>query len=375
MGNLAANIATPIAIAVILPLVFNLFWFLKRREEKKQGVDNLNRTRAPKFVLAFFLGFAILCIVVMIVAVVLMAIDPAPVFVFVIIVVVCVLFASLGFLGFTLSRFKYEIIEDDGITLVRFNKKKKFFYSQIVFYKYVEGMMGTCVAYDEYGRILFHVEALSIGSKNLADAMSGHGATPVLYNFPTPEMKRTKEFKYWQKKNNAVVFAWVSLFIGILSLAMWGMVFGINHEPRKFENYEVNGIVESYEIKYGKDSTTLTVRLTDDENVYWVSNIVDDEVDWSIKNVIKEGTEIKLLIAFKDDEDRRQISQIEIDNVIYLDAKDAEQAEIDNYNFGKTLMWVFFGVSVALLVTWAGLLIYKKVKFDGKEKEDGRKEL
>ena len=65
----------------------------------------------------------------------------------------------------------------------------------------------------------------------------------------------------------------------------------------------------------------------------------------------------------------------EIDNVIYLDAKDAEQAEIDNYNFGKTLMWVFFGVSVALLVTWAGLLIYKKVKFDGKEKEDGRKEL
>ena len=375
MGNIVASIATPVAIAVILPLVFNLFWFLKSREEKKQGIDKLNRTRAPKFVLAFFLGFAIACIVLMIVVVVLMAMDPVPVWVFVLAVIVCILFAALGFFGYTWSRFKYEIIEDDGITLVRFNKKKKFYYSQIVFYKYTEGMMGTFVTYDEYGRILFNVEALSIGSKNLADTMQQHGATPVTYNFPSPEMRRTKEFKYWQKKNNANVFAWVSFFMGLLFLGTWGLVFGLNHEPRTFENYEVNGIVESYEIKNGKDSMTLTINLAGDESVYWVSNITDDKVNWSVGKALEGNPEIKLLIAFQDDRDRLQISQIEIDGEIYLDAAKAEQEEIDNYNFGKTLMYVFLGCGVALIVAWAGLLVYKKVKFDGKEKEDGREEL
>ncbi|MDE7083441.1 MAG: hypothetical protein K2O89_07055 [Clostridia bacterium] len=366
MGDFVAEIVTLVAIAVILPLVFQLFYFLKSREEKKSGIDKLNRTRAPKALLWFFLGFALLGITVMIVAAAFMIRDREPVSAIIAIIIGFSLFSALGFFGFIWSRFRYEIIEDDGITLVRFNKRWKVYFSEIEYYKFTDGMAGGLIAYDKNGVVIFSAEAINIGSHKLVSAMQNNFVTEVFNGFPPAEMKKSKEYKTGQNKSGIIILSWTMFGLGVFILAVWGLIFS-NASLHEFENYEVSGIVESYEFK----EDTLTVKLVDDDGVYWVNNIVYDEMNKSVKKAIKENVGIDLLIGYKDDRERFNISQIKIDGEIYLNATDAEKSEKDNYDGTVTLCWVIFGISVAMLVTWAGLLIYKKVKFDGKEKEDG----
>lgn len=370
MGDFVAEIVTMVAIAVILPLVFQLFYFLKSREEKKCGVDKLNRTRAPKALLGFFLGFAIIFIIVMVVAAAFMIKDKESVSAIIAVVFVFALCSAIGFFGFIWSRFRYEIIEDDGITVVRFNKRRKVYFSGIKYYKFTDGIAGGLIAYDKYGVVIFSAEAINVGSHKLVSAMRNNFVTEVFNGFPPAEMKKSEEYKTGQKQRSIVILAWTAFGLGVFILAVWGLIFP-NTGLSEFENLEVSGIVESYEFK--KD--TLTVRLVDDDGVYWVNNIVYDEMKPSVNKAIKESVEINLLIAYKDDRERFNISQIEIGGEIYLSAADAEKSVKDNYDGTVTLCRVLFGISVAMLAAWAGLMIYKKFKFDVKEKEDGRKEL
>ena len=372
MGDFVVEIVTTVAISIILPSAFLICYYLMRREEKKYCADNLTKTRESKALMWVILGFAIICLVAMIILVAFMIADEDSVSAIVVIAVLS-LFSCLGFFAVIWGRFTYEIIEDDGITLVRFGKRRKVLYSDIEYFRFIEGARGGFYAYDKYG-VLITSASNKIGSRQLVSAMHQNRVTEVFNGFPTPEMRKTKEYKDRAKKNSVGVLAWVTFFIGVLYLAGWGLVFGINREPCEFENYEVTGIVESYELENGR-YTNLTIKLADDGSVYYVNHIVSDELDLSVQKALKGNPEIKLLIAFKDDRERLNISQIEIDGAIYLSAADAEKEEIDNYNFGVILTWVFFGISAVSLATWAGSLIYKKVKFDDKEMEDGRKEL
>ena len=372
MGNFIAEIVATVAISVILPSAFLICYFLMRREEKKYCTDKFIKTHESKALTWGFIGFAIICLVAMIILVAFLIADEDSVSAIVVIVVLS-LFSCLALFGVIWGRFTYEIIEDDGIILVRFGKRRKVLYSDIEYYRFFEGARIGFYAYDKYGVVIASA-ANKIGSRQLVSAMQQNRVTEVFYGFPPPEIRNTERYKVNQKKNGVIALAWVTFFIGIAFLACWGLVFGINHEPREFENYEVSGIVESYEFKYVRGGTTLTIKLAGDESEYYVNGL-GNAMKSSVKSVIKENTQINLLIATEDDRGRLNISQLEIGGEIYLSAADAEKAELDNYNLGVILTWVFFGISAVSLATWAGSLIYKKVKFDDKEKEDGRKEL
>lgn len=54
------TLATSLLIAFVLPVVFSIFWFFKVRGEKKMPSKDRIRTRPPKAVSGFFLGFALL---------------------------------------------------------------------------------------------------------------------------------------------------------------------------------------------------------------------------------------------------------------------------------------------------------------------------
>ncbi len=58
--NITETILTTVLITLILPVVFSLFWFFKLRAEKDISPDEVIRTRLPKILSEFFLGFGLI---------------------------------------------------------------------------------------------------------------------------------------------------------------------------------------------------------------------------------------------------------------------------------------------------------------------------
>ncbi len=148
------SILITVAVSVVLPVVFNLFYFLKRREEKKrkENTEGEFRTRAPKFIKGFFLGFAILCFLGMIGVDIALIVTGESLKILIIITVCFTLFGSIGMLGFLLTAINCEIVNGDTITVIRlFKKPKEVEISSIDSYRLMQGIAGGLTAFDENG--------------------------------------------------------------------------------------------------------------------------------------------------------------------------------------------------------------------------------
>ena len=177
------TLTTSLLIAIVVPAVFAVFWFFKVRGEKKMPSEDRIRTRPPKAVSGFFLGFALLVLFGGIAGIIYCCIaDSENTTVQAVIVLsVCIaLFSALGFFGYAYIRFNYVIADADGIHVYRLFRKKRFYrYEDIgCFYNSTgSGMMGGLKGYDKSNRKIFAVEAVHIGVSAVVQKLREHGVT------------------------------------------------------------------------------------------------------------------------------------------------------------------------------------------------------
>ena len=98
---------TSLIIAVALPIVFSVFWFFKVREEKKARSGESIRTRPPKLLSAFFLGFALLVLCGGIAGIIYCCItdsDNTTASKVIIISIFVAVFSAIGFFGYVYKR-------------------------------------------------------------------------------------------------------------------------------------------------------------------------------------------------------------------------------------------------------------------------------
>lgn len=278
-------------------------------------------------------------------------------------IVVSILGALSALLAFACinDKFQYIVIEEKGVNSVCIYRKDKFIpYEKIKHYRLVAlfGLPGI-ILYSHIG-----VTLLSSGfgcDENLyklTQKLNDHGVYPVPLGvmFPTREMRRSAEFKQATKSGTTKIAIAAFTVCGACFMIMFGLTFGLNFPPQKFINYEVSGIVESYKFtseRYG--STNFNFTLEDDDHVYWVYSVVYDEVDVALQHDLYRGDAVNLLIAYDRDDNKRIVSQIELNGRIYLYAADAEAAEIADYEFGIKMSYVFLGLGCA---TFLGEIIY-----------------
>lgn len=355
MSDFLSSIITVATISVVLPVVFNLFYFLKAREEKKQKIKRGDafRTRAPTAIKAFFLGFAIVMFAAMIGVDISIIVDGDPLSTVAIVTGCFTLFASIGMIGFFVAALNYEIVDGDKIIVVRcFKKRREVEISSIARYQNTGGYLGGLTAFDENGIPLFSSEGMNLNLDRLVQVLDSHSVPQAGKGYPTKEIKETPIYKRYNKKHNLAVFSWLFFGMGLCFLFLFAIIFPtINHY--EFENYEVSGVISEYESK----EKFVTFKLEGDENTYCINNIIYDELKNSFEKDVKIGARVSLLIGYTDGRSRKNVSQFEMNGTLYLDKDSAQRAETENDKLGYVFCWIFFGISAALLAAWVSCLI------------------
>ena len=208
---------------------------------------------------------------------------------------------------------------------------------------------------------MFVSEASNIGASELVRQFENENIQSMDKAMLDDLKKNNDVCARYYKGINLKVFAWVFFGCGVLFIALLGFILPELH-INTFENYSVEGVVESCVIK----DKIVVIKLVQDDNEYRVNNIVFDNLSHAFEGKIKPSDEISLLVAYTDDYGRKNISQIEINGVKYLDAQESEAAETDNYNLGVVMVIVFAAIGGTFTVIWIVCLIIGKKKFSSK---------
>lgn len=125
--NITETILTTVLITLILPVVFSLFWFFKLRSEKDISSDEVIRTRPPKMLSGFFLGFGLIVLLGGIGMIVYSCITDSENTTFGTVVMMSVfvaLFSAIGFFAYAYYRFNYVVADTNGILVYRLSAKR-----------------------------------------------------------------------------------------------------------------------------------------------------------------------------------------------------------------------------------------------------------
>lgn len=180
------TLLTPLLIAVILPIVFSFFWFFKVRGEKKISSQEVIRTRPPKIVSGFFLGFALIVLFGGIAVIVYCCITDSEntTASAIIAASVCIAVLSVfGFFGYAYARFNYVVSDAEGILVYRLFRKKRYYsYEEIGCFQDTTnlGMIGGLIGYDKNDSKIFAIEAVHIGASAVAQRLREHGVREKL---------------------------------------------------------------------------------------------------------------------------------------------------------------------------------------------------
>ena len=185
--DLLETILIPLLIAIVLPIAFSVIWFFKAREEKKFKSEGTIRTRPPKILSGFFLGFGLVVLIGGTAAIIYCCItDESTTATIVIIFSLCVAgFSALGFFGYALVRFNYVVADNQGVLAYQlFRKKKYYLYEEIGSFQdtIALGMMGGLIGYDKNNKKIFSIEALHIGASEVARRLREHGVEEKVSN-------------------------------------------------------------------------------------------------------------------------------------------------------------------------------------------------
>ncbi len=180
------SILISLLIIVILPIAFSFFWFFKVRGEKKISSKEIIRTRPPKTLSGFFLGFALIVLFGGIAAIIYCCVtdsENTTASVVIIISVCIVAFSALGFFGYAFIRFNYVVADAEGILAYRLFRKKRYYrYEEIGYFQDTSnlGMMGGLIGYDKDNVKIFAIEAVHIGASAVAQRLREHGVQEKL---------------------------------------------------------------------------------------------------------------------------------------------------------------------------------------------------
>lgn len=355
MGEVLITVIFAVAIpAVFLPLYF------RYRSRDRRKIIKYEVINAKRGVLIAAICLAILFYIAAVALGITMTIFAPAYATYISVSLSSVLSALLAF-AYINDRFQYIVIEEKGVNSVCIYRKDKFIpYEKIKHYRLVVlfGLPGI-ILLSPIGVTLF---SSGFGCDNnlykLTQKLNEHNVFPVPPGvmFPTREMRKSAEFKRATKSSRQKASIVAFTICGAAIMMMFGLTFGLNFPPEKFINYEVSGVVESYKFtheRYGSINFNFT--LEDDEHAYWVYSVVYDEVDENLESDLYRGDTVNLLIAYDSDDNKRIVSQIELNGRVYLYAADAEAAETSNYQFGVKMSYVFLGLGCA---TFLGEIIY-----------------
>ena len=355
MSDFITSIITIVAIAITLPIVFNVFYFLKQREEKRQKIttDEAVRTKSPTAIRAFFLGFAVLVFLATLVGLIICIVQREDAFTVVIVAGFGTAFALLGLLGYFIAKFNYEIIDGDKIIISRcFKKRYAVAVSDIARFSYTRGFICGLNAYDKYGIILFESSGYNLNIDKLAQFLDSQLIPHAMPGYPGADLKNAPVYKRYLKKRNRKFIAWMLFGFGLTSFVLFGLMFPQLHY-QKFENYEVSGEISEYK----KSDEFLTFKLEGDENTYCINNIVYDKMNTAFVDNLAKKQSVTLLIGYTDRIGRRSVSQVSVNGKIYLDKEESEKAEADNYKYSMIFAWVILGAGGAMLIAFPPCLV------------------
>lgn len=182
------KLLTPLLIIIVLPVFYSIIWFFRTRAEKKLPQEESIRTRPPKILSGFFLGFGLLVLFGGIAGIIYCCIadgentDTA----LVVVLSICVAaFSALGFFGYAYVRFNYVVADNEGVLAYRLFRKKRYYrYEDIgCFQDTISlGMMGGLTGYDKDNNKIFAIEAISIGASAVAQRLREHGVKEKPFN-------------------------------------------------------------------------------------------------------------------------------------------------------------------------------------------------
>lgn len=175
--SLLLSLLMPIIVAIACAF----FWFFKVRGEKKISTQDIIRTRPPKALSGFFLGFALVVLLGGIAGIIYCCITDSENTTIsnIIIISVCVAaFSALGFFGYAYIRFNYVVASSDGIFVFRLFRKKIYYsFDEIGYFQDTTnlGMLGGLIGYDKNNSKIFAVEAVHIGVPAVIERLREHG--------------------------------------------------------------------------------------------------------------------------------------------------------------------------------------------------------
>ena len=265
-----------------------------------------------------------------------------------------------AFFWFVYSRYNYYVLYDDKIikrSIIR--KDINYNLNDIAYYKTTNKYGLKVSVYDVNGILMFSINSLFENVNKFIDVLNINNIPVVPDFFPTDEMKKTEKYLSFQKslrfKNNCII-----LFLLICACFILCTLNLPISKMKAYENFEVNGIVERYSFA----SNSFRIKLFDNNNEYYIDDIVVSVVDKELKNIDLENKNIDLLIGYKAKDGRFHISQIKYDGKIYLDKDTAWESECNNYNFQRLVGYAFLGVGLILSI----FLIKNVIRYN-KEKE------
>lgn len=178
--DLLETILIPLLIAIVLPIAFSVIWFFKARGEKKLPSEGTIRTRPPKILSGFFLGFGLVVLIGGTAAIIYCCItDESTTATIVIIFSLCVAgFSALGFFGYALVRFNYVVADNEGMLVFELFRKKRYYrYEEIGCFQDTLslGMFGDLIGYNKENKKIFSIAALYIGATAVAQRLREHG--------------------------------------------------------------------------------------------------------------------------------------------------------------------------------------------------------
>ena len=352
-------------MSVVLPSMVSLYYWCKRREEKKyfekMQEGDFVRTRPVRGMLAFFLGIAILFFAITVVCLVVFSLDEnVNAKMYFICLTVGLFFTGLGLFGYLSAKFSYVVANEEGVTVHGlFRKPKTYRYEEIAYYNKAIGGM---IAYDECRVPLFTVNH-QVGFERVAEFLEVHKSLHPSQNSMTIQ-QRSNEFRTYQKRKNNNFIRWFCFGFGIFCVFMFGLLYEPFHT---FENTQTVGVLESAEKENSGDG--VIIKLKDDERVFYVNSLMEGIFDWDFLSDVKVGEKVTLYIGYKYGE-KYNLSQVEYNGKVYLETETAEQVTAKNDWEMRTMAWVLLGLGGGLIVVFVGFTIWFAVtnKNDNKKK-------
>ena len=177
----AETMITVLMTAMALSVTLSVWEFFKLRGERKFTSKGAVRTRPPKMVSIFFLGFALLVLGGGIGGIIYCCIadsENTTVAQIIVIAVCSFVFSGIAIFGYAWIRFNYIVADNEGVIVCRLFRKKKYYrYEEILNFQdnSKSGVLGGVTGYDKNNKKIFEVDGLHIGVSAVGQRLREHG--------------------------------------------------------------------------------------------------------------------------------------------------------------------------------------------------------